>query len=32
MNGEPDTARVVSPVRGRVSENLPQQCGKALGT
>lgn len=31
MNGEPDTARVVSPVRGRVSGNLPQQCGKALG-
>ena len=32
MNGEPDTARVVSPVRGRVPGNLPQKCGKALGT
>lgn len=32
ISGEPDTGRLVSPVRGRVLGNLPQKCDKALGT
>ncbi|KAA6322833.1 Group II intron-encoded protein LtrA, partial [termite gut metagenome] len=32
ISGEPDTGRLVSPVRGRVFGNLPQKCDKALGT
>jgi len=31
INGEPDTGRLVSPVRRRVLGNLPQKCGKAPG-
>lgn len=30
FNGEPDTLRGVSPVRGRAFENLPSKYGKAL--
>jgi predicted metal-binding protein len=29
FNGEPDTLKGVSPVRGRVSGNLPRKRGKA---
>ena len=32
VSGKPDTRERVRPVWGRVSENLPQQYGKALGT
>ncbi|WP_417008882.1 hypothetical protein [Bacteroides congonensis] len=28
-NGEPDTLKGVSPVRGQTWGNLPQKCGKA---
>jgi group II intron reverse transcriptase/maturase len=31
INGEPDTLRGVSPVRGRALENLPSKYGKASG-
>ncbi|MED4292178.1 hypothetical protein [Priestia megaterium] len=30
-DGEPDTSRDVSPVRGGAFENLLQKCRKALG-